>query len=130
MKKNILLVASLLALTSLGLTSCDTATGQGAGWGAVTGAVLGAAASGNARGAAVGALIGANTGAIIGSTIELDERGYYDGHPRNYYPYARPTDTRGIVQSPYPPYALVDVRGIPHGALVRDSTSGRVFRKP
>ena len=130
MKKNILLVASLLALISLGLTSCDTATGQGAGWGAVTGAVLGAAASGNARGAAVGALIGANTGAIIGSTIELDERGYYDGHPRNYYPYARPTDTRGIVQSPYPPYALVDVRGIPHGALVRDSTSGRVFRKP
>ena len=130
MKKNILLVTSLLALISLGLTSCDTATGQGAGWGAVTGAVLGAAASGNARGAAVGALIGANTGAIIGSTIELDERGYYDGHPRNYYPYARPTDTRGIVQSPYPPYALVDVRGIPHGALVRDSTSGRVFRKP
>jgi predicted small secreted protein len=130
MKKNILLVASSLVLVSMALTSCDTPTGQGAGWGAVTGAVLGAAASGNARGAAVGALIGANTGAIIGSTIELDERGYYDGRPPRYYPYARPTDTRGVVQSPYPPYALVDVRGIPHGALVRDSTSGRVFRKP
>ncbi len=130
MKKNIFLVTSSLALISMALTSCDTPTGQGAGWGAVTGAVLGAAATGNVRGAAVGALIGAHTGALIGSTVELDERGYYDGHPRDYYPYARPTDTRGVVQSPYPPYALVDVRGIPHGALVHDSTSGRVFRKP
>lgn len=130
MKKNTLLVISSLALISMALTSCDTPTGQGAGWGAVTGAVLGAAATGDARGAAVGALIGAHTGATIGSMIELDERGYYDGHPRDYYPYARPTDTRGVVQSPYPPHALVDVRGIPHGALVRDSTSGRVFRKP
>ena len=130
MKKNIFLVVSSLALVSMAVTSCDTPTGQGAGWGAVTGAVLGAAATNDARGAAVGALIGAHTGATIGSMIELDERGYYDGHPRDYYPYARRTDTRGIVQSPYPPYALVDVRGIPHGALVRDSTSGRVFRKP
>ena len=130
MKKNTLLVTSVVALISMSLTSCDTPTGQGAGWGAVTGAVLGAAATGDARGAAVGALIGAHTGATIGAMIELDERGYYDGHPRDYYPYARPTDTRGIVQSPYPPHALVDVRGIPHGALVRDSTSGRVFRKP
>jgi predicted small secreted protein len=130
MKKDTLLVTSVVALISMALTSCDTPTGQGAGWGAVTGAVLGAAATGDARGAAVGALIGAHTGATIGSMIELDERGYYDGHPRDYYPYARPTDTRGVVQSPYPPHALVDVRGIPHGALVRDSTSGRVFRKP
>jgi predicted small secreted protein len=130
MKKSTLLVTSIVALISMAVTSCDTPTGQGAGWGAVTGAVLGAAATGDARGAAVGALIGAHTGATIGSMIELDERGYYDGHPRDYYPYARPTDTRGVVQSPYPPHALVDVRGIPHGALVRDSTSGRVFRKP
>lgn len=130
MKKNTVLVTSSLALLSLGLTSCDTATGQGAGWGAAAGAVLGAAATGTVRGAATGAAIGATYGAIIGSTVELDERGYYDGRPPRYYPYARPTDTRGIVQSPYPPYALVDVRGIPHGALVRDSTSGRVFRKP
>jgi predicted small secreted protein len=130
MKKNTLLITSLLALASMALTSCETPTGQGAGWGAVTGAVLGAAATGDARGAAVGALIGAHTGATIGAMVELDQRGYYDGHPRDYYPYARPTDTRGIVQSPYPPYALVDVRGIPRGALVRDTTSGRVFRKP
>ena len=130
MKKNTLLLTASVALISLGVTSCETPTGQGAGWGAVTGAVLGAAATNDARGAALGALIGAHTGATIGSMIELDERGYYDGHPRDYYPYARPTDRRGIVQSPYPPYALVDVRGIPRGALVRDTTSGRVFRKP
>ena len=130
MKKHFLLIIAIALFVAFAFSSCDTATGQGAGWGAVTGAVLGAAATGDARGAAVGALIGAHTGATIGAMIELDERGYYDGHPRDYYPYARPTDTRGVVQSPYPPHALVDVRGIPHGALVRDSTSGRVFRKP
>ena len=100
MKKNTFLVTSALAFISLGMTSCETPTGQGAGWGAVTGAVLGAAATGDARGAAVGALIGAHTGATIGAMVELDERGYYDGHPRHYYPYARPTDSRGVVQSP------------------------------
>ena len=91
MKKKTLFITSALAFASFALSSCDTPTGQGAGWGAVTGAVLGAAATGDARGAAVGALIGAHTGALIGATVELDERGYYDGHPRDYYPYARPT---------------------------------------
>lgn len=130
MKKHLYLISSSLALVSLGLTSCDTPTGQGAGFGATAGAIIGAATTGTVRGAANGAIIGAAAGAILGSTVEVDERGYYGGHPRDYYPYARPTDTRGVVQSPYPPYALVDVRGIPHGALVHDSTSGRVFRKP
>jgi hypothetical protein len=130
MKRKTLLITSALAFASLALTSCETPTGQGAGFGATAGAILGAATTGTVRGAANGAIIGALAGAIIGSTAELDERGYYEGHPRDYYPYARPTDTPGIVQSPYPPYALVNVRGIPHGALVHDSTSGRVFRKP
>lgn len=130
MKKKTLFITSALAFASLALTSCETPTGQGAGFGATAGAIIGAATTGTVRGAADGAIIGALAGAIIGSTAELDERGYYDGHPRDYYPYARPTDTPGIVQSPYPPYALVNVRGIPHGALVHDSTSGRVFRKP
>jgi predicted small secreted protein len=130
MKRKTLLNTSALAFASLALTSCETPTGQGAGFGATAGAILGAATTGTVRGAANGAIIGALAGAIIGSTAELDERGYYEGHPRDYYPYARPTDTPGIVQSPYPPYALVNVRGIPHGALVHDSTSGRVFRKP
>jgi len=129
MKKNVLITAAL-AFISLALTSCDTPTGQGAGFGATAGAIIGAATTGTVRGATEGALIGATAGAIIGSTVELDERGYYDGHPRGYYPYARQTDTRGFVQSPYPPHAIVDVRGIPHDALVRDPSSGRVFRKP
>jgi predicted small secreted protein len=86
MKKNILLVTSSLVLVSMGFTSCDTPTGQGAGFGATAGAILGAAATGTVRGAATGAAIGAAYGAIIGSTVELDERGYYDGHPRDYYP--------------------------------------------
>ena len=124
-----LLVISALALGSTALTSCDTPTGQGAGWGAATGAVIGAATTGDARGAARGAALGAATGAIIGSAVEADERGYYDGHPGNYYPVGRRVG-RGLVESPYPPHAVIDVRGIPHGALVRDRSSGRIFRRP
>ena len=45
-KKNFLIIAVLLFAPFV-LTSCDTATGQGAGWGAATGAVLGAAATGD-----------------------------------------------------------------------------------
>jgi hypothetical protein len=35
-----------------------------------------------------------------------------------------------LVRSPYPPYRIVDVRGIPPGELVRDPASGGVFRNP
>jgi predicted small secreted protein len=124
------LALSAVTLGALALSSCDTPTGQGAGFGAATGAIIGAAATGNVRGAAIGAGIGAASGALIGAAIEADENGYYNGHPASYYPYGRGTDTPGLLRSPYPPHSLVDVRGIPHGALVRDPSSGRIFRKP
>ena len=129
MKMNYLAI-SAVALSALALSSCDTPTGQGAGFGAATGAIVGAAATGNVRGAAIGAGIGAASGALIGAAVEADERGYYGGHPAGYYPYGRRTGTPGLLQSPYPPHSLVDVRGVPHGALVRDPSSGRVFRRP
>ncbi len=130
MKKINLAFVATAALGALALSSCDTPTGQGAGFGAATGAIIGAAATGNVRGAAIGAGIGAGTGALIGASIEADERGYYQGHPGSYYPYGRRVGP-GLLRSPYPPYATVDVRGIPHGALVGDpANGGRPFRKP
>lgn len=120
----------MAALGALALSSCDTPTGQGAGFGAATGAIIGGAATGNLRGAAIGAGIGAGTGALIGASIEADERGYYDGHESGYYPYGRRTGSPGLLRSPYPPHSLVDVRGVPRGALVRDPSSGRIFRRP
>ena len=128
-KKNLLIVSGLL-FSSLALTSCDTATGQGAGWGAATGAVLGAAATGNVRGAAVGALIGANTGAIIGASIDEDQAIRYGPRPRGGFPYGRRTDTPGFYQSPYPPHQIYNLRGVPHGGLVEDRVGGGYFRKP
>jgi predicted small secreted protein len=130
MKKINSILVAIVALGALALSSCDTPTGQGAGFGAATGAIIGAAATGNVRGAAIGAGIGAGTGALIGAAVEADQRGYYEGHPMAYYPYGRRTDTPGFVRSPCPPHAIIDVRGIPHGALVRDTTSGCIFRKP
>jgi predicted small secreted protein len=130
MTKNSLAAISGLALCACTFTSCDTATGQGAGWGAATGAIIGAAATGNVRGAAIGAGIGAGTGALIGASIDADERGYYGGYPASHYPFGRHTDTPGVLRSPYAPYRLVDVHGVPHGALVRDPASGGIFRRP
>jgi hypothetical protein len=122
-------VGSVLSL-SFTLSSCDTPTGQGAGFGAATGAIIGGAATGHVRGAAIGAGIGALTGALIGASVEADERGYYEGRPRGYYPWAERANRPGFVYSPYSPHNIVDVRGIPHGALVRDPSTGGVFRKP
>jgi predicted small secreted protein len=131
MKKINLALVATVALGALALSSCDTPTGQGAGIGAATGAIIGAAATGNVRGAAIGAGIGAGTGALIGASIEADQNGYYRGHPGSYYPYGHRTDTPGVLRSPYPPHALVNVSGIPHGALVGDpANGGRPFRKP
>ena len=120
----------MATLGAVALSSCDTPTGQGAGIGAATGAIIGAAATGDVQGAAIGAAIGAGTGALVGAAIEADQNGYYNGHPATYYPYGQRTDTPGILRSPYAPHRLVDVHGIPRGALVRDPATGRIFRRP
>lgn len=128
MKKFSTIAVAVSALATLSLSSCDTPTGQGAGIGAATGALIGAASTGSVRGAAIGAGIGAGTGALIGASVEADN-GYYNGQRVSYYPYGRRAG-RGLIRSPYPPHSLVDTRGIPRGALVRDPSTGRVFRKP
>jgi predicted small secreted protein len=129
MNKKFLSAASALLLFSFALSSCDTPTGYGAGWGAATGALIGGAATGRWEGAAIGAGVGAATGALIGAAVEADQRGYYGGHPAGYYPWATHTGTPGYVYSPYPPHNIVDTRGIPRGALVRDPSTGGIFRK-
>lgn len=127
MKKNTIAAVSVAALGAFGLSSCDTPTGQGAAVGAGAGALIGAAATGNARGALIGAASGAAAGALIGRAVQESNAG---PAPRGGYPFARRSGTPGLVISPYPPNNLVDVRGIPHGALVRDPSTGGVFRKP
>ena len=139
MKKINSAVAALSAVSALALNSCETAAGTGALVGAGTGALIGSAVGGghhgyyhggSAEGALAGAAIGAAAGALVGAAIDADERGYYDGHPANYYPLGRRTETPGLLRSPYPPHNLVDVRGVPRGALVRDPATGRIFRRP
>ena len=130
MKKNSLLILSALALASVIFTSCDTPTGQGAGFGATAGAILGAAATGTVRGAATGAALGAVTGAVIGAQIEEDQAVRYGPRPSGGFPYGRRTETRGFIESPYPPYQVYDLRGVPHGGLVEDRVGGGYFRKP
>lgn len=128
MKKNILAVLTVTGLAVFALSSCDTYVGQGAGWGAATGAVVGAAATGTVRGAATGAAIGAGTGALVGAAISEEEAARYGPAPVHGYVVAR-WDHPGFVRSPCSG-ALIDVRGIPPGALVRDPRGGCIFRRP
>jgi predicted small secreted protein len=123
-------IISGVALLALALNSCDTPTGAGAGYGAAAGAIIGGAATGRVRGAAIGAVAGAATGALIGAAIEADEARRTYPPPPGGYPFASRTGTFGFVRSPYPPYRIVDVRGIPRGELVRDPSSGGIFRNP
>lgn len=129
MKKYFLTAASAAILTAFALNSCETPTGQGAGFGAATGAIIGAAATGNVRGAALGAGAGALAGALVGAAIEEDQARNYHAPPGGY-PFAEPTDTPGYVISPYGRHNVIDVRGVPSGALVRDPSTGGVFRQP
>jgi hypothetical protein len=66
------------------------------------------------------------------------DRGYFDDdglwHPSSRtlesyhgYPYAKRTRHPGFVRSPYEPYVLVNVRGIPRHAKVIDPSCGRIF---
>jgi predicted small secreted protein len=130
MKKNSFLILAVLALLSVLLTSCDTPSGQGAGFGATAGAIIGAATTGTVRGAVTGAALGAVTGAIIGAQIEEDQAVRYGPRPPGGFPYGRRTDVRGYIESPYPPYQVYDLRGVPHGGLVEDRVGGGYFRKP
>jgi len=129
MKKYFIPTVLAAVLLPLLLSSCETPVGQGAGFGAATGAIIGGAATGHLRGAAIGAGAGALAGALIGAAVEEDQARYYHAPPGGY-PYGRPTGTPGYVYSPYGPHNVIDVRGVPPGALVRDPSTGGIFRKP
>jgi Glycine zipper 2TM domain len=117
---------ALIVLVCVGVTGCESpaATGAvaGAGAGALTGALIG-----GPRATILGAGIGAAAGALIGHSIgQARDDGYYQGQR---LPYGRKMG-HGFVQSPYPPYNVIDTRGIPHGAVVLDPSTGGKFIKP
>ena len=120
-------ITSLLLVASFAFTSCDTPEGAGAATGAGVGALIGGLATGNVRYAAIGAASGAAAGALIGHQVgHADDRGYYEG---NRLPYGRAL-RHGLVESPYRPYNVIDTRGIPHGSVIEDPTTGGRFIKP
>ncbi len=135
MKNSRLLVVAALGLSSISLTSCETATGTGALIGAGTGALIanntgphGYYRDDGGRTIA-GAAIGAGAGALIGAAIDANRAREYGPEPSGGYPFARRSGTPGLVISPYPPHRLMDVRRVPRGGLVQDP-SGGLFRRP
>ena len=125
MKPLLPFVAGLLLLCTA-ITGCETPTANGAVAGAGAGALTGALIGGP-RAALIGAGIGAATGALIGHAIgQARDDGYYQGQQ---LPYGRRMG-HGMVQSPYPPYNIIDTRGIPPGSVVMDPSTGGKFIKP
>ena len=133
MKKYLIPLFSIAVLLSMLLSSCETPEGQGAGFGAfagaATGALIGAGATWTGEGAAIGAASGAAAGALLGAAVASDQAKYYHPPPGGY-PVATPTGTPGYVYSPYGRHNVIDVRGIPSGALVRDPSTGGILQKP
>jgi hypothetical protein len=129
MKTNAVVIVSIISLSSVFLSSCDTPVGQGAAWGAATGAIIGGAATGNLRAASIGAAAGAAAGALTGAVIREQQAAAYGPPPPGGWPYARWTGTPGLYRSPYTG-RVYDLRGVPPGGLTRDVDTGRLFRKP
>src|SRR3977135_1863357 len=112
MKRNSFIVISVITLSSVFLSSCDTPTGAGGGCGAAAGVIMGGAATGNVRAAAIGAAAGAATGALIGHAIQEDRARAYGPMPPGGWPLARYTNTPGVLRSPYTGRRY-DLRGVP-----------------
>lgn len=136
MKKFVPLV-SLSLCTLLTFSGCET-SGQSALAGAATGAAVGGLLHGRGRDAFHGAAIGAGAGYLLGKLVQRQredsyERGYYDAggyRGSSRYPVGDRTGQRGFVRSPYRPYHIIDVRGIPPGAQVIDPSCERIFINP
>ncbi len=141
---------SALALLSLSLCSCET-PGQSAMAGAGLGAAIGGLLHGSGSDALSGAAIGAGAGYLLGKVAQSDrEEAYYEEryderytdrreYPQYREPYhpatrglpvARRTNRYGFVTSPYRPFNLIDVRGIPRGARTMDPSTNRIFINP
>lgn len=129
----------LSLVTAMTFSGCETSGGNALA-GAATGAAIGGLLHGRGSDALRGAAIGAGAGYLIGKVVKHErqarERRYYrdgeyvDGGYYDELPYGRPTRRYGLVTSPYAPYNLIDVQGIPHGAQVLDPSCGRPFINP
>jgi hypothetical protein len=116
----VLVVAAAIALGGSAFTSCSSGTGQGAAAGAIGGAVVGGP---------VGAAVGAIGGAIVGTAIHESDASRYAPAPATGYPMAVPLAQPGFFRSPYSGETY-DLRDVPPRALVRDSKTNQLFRKP
>jgi osmotically inducible lipoprotein OsmB len=137
MKISLPLVSATL-LVAMTFSSCET-PGQSAVAGAATGAAIGGLLHGRGSDALAGAAIGAGAGYLLGKVAQEDRRArYYDGydarvvevHHHGRYPLGEMTNRYGFVRSPYRPFSLIDVRGIPRGAKVVDPSTDRIFINP
>lgn len=117
------------------LASCSQYQQQGAAVGGLAGGALGAIAGGDSESTIKGAALGAGLGAGIAALQEnqraaSSQRDYAPPTSVNDYPYAEKTRTPGEVISPYPPFNVMDVRGLRSGSLALDPSSKKKFRVP
>jgi hypothetical protein len=149
MKK--LLISLTAIATIFSLVACEnlSPTEKGAAYGAGAGAILGGVIGKNVRSAGIGALGGGVAGALIGNLVGQNQpprpvmpaqpsQYGYAPQPQSaylspaylgYLPYGRML-THRLVESPYHDGLVIDVVGIPRGAILVDRRVGRKFRMP
>lgn len=118
--KHVSLAAIGVFAAAAAFSACSTPAGQGAATGAVGGALVAGPA---------GAAVGAIGGAIVGSAIAENDAARYGAAPTGGYPMAQPAGKPGFYRSPYSG-GIYDLTGVPHKALVRDTQTNQLFRKP
>ena len=136
-----LVVFLTAVVTILSLVACETAspTDNGAAYGAGAGAVLGGVIGKSVRSAGIGAFGGGLAGTIIGNLVGQNQptrpvlpaqpsQYGYTPQPQSaylapayigYLPYGRML-THRLVESPYNDGLVIEVFGIPHGAILFD----------
>lgn len=124
--------ATMLSAAALSLNACGTPVGDGVAYGAGAGAIIGGL-TGSGQNAAIGAAVGAAAGGLVGAAVAENQNAYNRqgySQPWSSYPVATTTSRAHYVISPYSPYYEIYVKGVPHGALVRDPSCGRLFIRP
>lgn len=136
----------LFTSAALALVSCTPTQQQYGLGGAAAGGAISAIAGGDSSDIVKGLAVGGAAGVGYGAYRERQNQSY-SSQPRyqeNYqyqdqnpqpssnsgYQTARPTNTPGVVISPYPPYGKVRVSNFRPGELAKDPTSGQIFVVP
>jgi hypothetical protein len=127
MKKKLITVVSVVAVSWLALIFSTTAVGQDSSRGMYAKPPPGGTPGATQPSASKGA-----SGSIVATPITPEEAAKKYPAPNGRYPMGErdPHKASGVVGSPYPPHQEFDCSKVAHGGLVLDTRTNKVFVRP